>query len=286
MSLRRTRGLTLAETIVAIVLALLLGILMLKLLISGLGAHSKGAESRDAQAGVRNLVSLLVAELRSSSVPPLAEPLVISPVFLPGVWGGDQEPAGVSEFYPRAQVGDASTPEGTDEVTNRVVYVRTKENLGASDQGPLDPFVLVELFVPQERPWLVERRFHKLDGLDSLMKKERVQGADGQEREAWVLDLPALEALETEGPSDILFDAGPEARVAFRVSHAVFQPVSDPGRTRYPELFEPGVFRLAVAVAIRPKSESATQKPWPDVKDWSTMREESTEIRIPVVRQS
>lgn len=270
----------------ATVLALFLGVLTVKLLSSGLGAHSKGAESRDAQAGVRSLISILVSELRSSSVPPLAEPLVISPVFWPGVWGADQESGAGSEFYPRIQLGDAEAPEETDLSTNRVIYVRIKDGASDPGAGPLEPFLLVELFVPQDRPWLVERRLHRLDGLDSLLKREQVKGADGQERDAWIFDAAALENTSSGDEEDILFDAGPEARVAFKVSHAAFRPASDPGRTRFPELFEPGVFRLSVAVAIKPKSESATQKPWPEAEDWSTMREESTEIRIPAVRQS
>ncbi len=224
------RGLTLAETVVATVLALFLGVLMVKLLSSGLGAHSKGTESRDAQAGVRSLISILVSELRSSSVPPLAEPGVVSPVFWPGVWGALQESPGESEFYPRALLEGSDTVAETDISTNRVIYVRTHEGAVSSEAGPLAGFLLVELFVPQDRPWLVERRFHRLDGL--------------------------------------------------------FEPVSDPGRTRFPELFEPGVFRISVAVAVKARAESEGQKAWPEAEDWSTMREESTEIRIPAVRQS
>lgn len=259
---------------------------MVKLLSSGLGAHSKGTESRDAQAGVRSLISILVSELRSSSVPPLAEPGVVSPVFWPGVWGALQESPGESEFYPRALLEGSDTVAETDISTNRVIYVRTHEGAVSSEAGPLAGFLLVELFVPQDRPWLVERRFHRLDGLHSPLKRERVKGADGQERDAWLFDVASLENLSSGQDRDILFDAGPQARVAFKVSHAAFEPVSDPGRTRFPELFEPGVFRISVAVAVKARAESEGQKAWPEAEDWSTMREESTEIRIPAVRQS
>ena len=286
MNRRRQIGLTLAEAVVAGTLAVVLGLLMLKLLTSGLGAHAKGAESRDAQSGVRNLVSLMVSELRSSAPPPLAEPLVITPVFWPGVWGADQELSSGDDFYPRKQEATTDGKGESDWTGNRLVYVRTKEGAPNPNGGPLDPYVLVELFVPQDKPWLVERRITALSGLTSALKKGQVKGADGNTHEAWLLDLSGLPVPAPGTEPDVLFDAGPEARVAFKVSHLTFEPISDPGRTRYPELFEPGVFRLDVAVAIRAKNDAGPKKAWPEAGDWSTMREESTEIRIPSVRQS
>lgn len=285
-SLRSKRGLSLAEAIVATTLALFLGLLMLKLLTSGLGAHSKGTESRDAQSGVRSLVGLLVAELRSSTPPPLSDPLVITPVFWPGVWGADQESASSDPFYPRETTAIPDSTSEWDSATNRVLYVRAKDVAPDESEGPLAPYALVELYVPKERPWLVERRIHSLTGLDALLLKGDVKGADEAQRKGWLLDISTLESLDPPEQPDVLFDAGPNARVAFRVSHQTFQPTSDPGRTRFPQLFEPGVFRLEVSVAIRALEENAGQKAWPEKKDWGTMREETTEIRIPAVQQS
>ena len=139
----RQRGITLVEAIIATTLALVLGLLMVKLLSSGLGAHSKGAESRDAQAGVRSVVALLVAELRSSTAPPLAEPLVITPVFWPSVWGASQEQANAGTFYPRETEDLPGGELKEDFATNRVVYFRTREDATDSSAGPQAPIALV-----------------------------------------------------------------------------------------------------------------------------------------------
>jgi hypothetical protein len=280
------RGITLTEAVIATALALVLGLLMLKLLTSGLGAHRKGAESRDAQAGVRNLIGLLVAELRSATPPPLADPLVMTPVFWPSVWGAEQELSASGSFYPRAESAATSGTDQVDAATNRVVYVRATEDARGSEEGPLAPFALVELFVAVDRPGAVERRVHSLTGLDVALKKGKVKGADGLIREGWLLDPLVLEALPPAAQPDIVFDAGPDAQVAFRVSHRTFEPAADPGRTRYPQLFEPGVFRVEVSIAIGAKDRGATPKAWPEPEDWSTFREEATELRIPAVRQN
>lgn len=281
----RCRGLTLVEALIATGLALLLGLLMVKLLSSGLGAQSKGAQSRDAQSGVRNLLGILVAELRSAVAPPLAEPLVVTPVFWPGAWGADQELAQPSFFYPRERLPNADGGE-TDSAVNRLFYVRSTETPADPTLGPLASFALVELFIPSERPGTVERRIHLLTGLDAFLKKGQVQGADETQREAWLLDIQAVEALEPSLEPDVLFDAGPQARVAFRVSHRTFEPVSDPGRTRFPQIFDPAVFRLTVVIAIGEKEPMDIPLAWPQKEAWATFREESTELKIPSVRQN
>jgi hypothetical protein len=280
----KKRGLTLAEAMIAAALAVVLGFLMLKLIGSGLDAHRKGSESRDAQTGVRTMLGLLVSELRSATPPPLAAPLVVTPVFWPGVWGADQETATESTFYPRSEEG--SEDEEVDTSTNRVVYVRAREDELEATGGPLSPFALVELLVPEDRPHQLERRVHPLEGLSVPLNKKQVEGADGTMRDAWLLDMDALAALEAPENPDILYDAGPDARIAFRVGHRTFEPAADPGRTRYPQLFEPGVFRVEVAVAVNRDNEQALLQPWPEREVWSTIREDATEIRIPSVRQN
>lgn len=279
-------GLTLVEAIIATTLALVLGLLMVKLLTSGLGAHSKGAESRDAQAGVRNLVAILVAELRSSTAPPVASPLVVTPVFWPGVWGAEQELSTFGDFYPREEQALPESSLEVDSATNRVLYVRTREDIIDTETGPLAPFALVELFVPESRPNVVERRLHSLTGLNAFLKKNQVTGADGELRDAWLLDVGALAALPPSEQPEVVFDAGPDAKVSFRVSHRTFEPTGDPGRTRYPQQFDPGVFRVEVAVAVGAESSDAVDPPWPEKSQWSTLREEATELRIPAVRQN
>jgi len=285
--MRRSRqGLTLTEAIVAATLAVVLGLLMLKLLTSGLGAHRKGAESRDAQSGVRNVISLLVAELRSATPPPLASPLVVTPVFWPGVWGSEQELSSPSGFYLREERPVGEEDEELDVATNRLVYVRAREDEVDPEGGPLAPFALVELLVPEDRPHQIERRIHSLEGLNVPLLKREVSGADETEREGWLLDMDTLLALPAPENPDILYDAGPDARVAFRVSHRTFAPIGDPGRTRYPQLFEPGVFRVEVAVAVNRLKDSSALQAWPEKADWSTVREDGTELRIPSVRQN
>lgn len=279
----RSRGLTLVEALVASTLALLLGIVMVKMISSGLSAHRKGTETRDAQAGTRNVIGQLVAELRSAAVPPLTEPLVVTPVFWPGVWGADQEQASSDPFYPRErqEVGD----QELDIATNRVVYIRMAESEPQPDDGPLDRFALVELLVPKEFPNVIERRVHPLTAQDGALIRGEVEGADSVVRNGWILDLAFLDAQEV-GEPDIIFDAGKDARVTFRVGHRTFEPASDPGRTRYPQIFNPGVFRVDVAVAIGSDGSEAFTTAWPEVEQWSTLREETTELKIPSVRQN
>ncbi len=279
----RPRGLTLVEGLVASTLALLLGIVMVKMISSGLSAHRKGTETRDAQAGTRNVMGQLVAELRSAAVPPLTEPLVVTPVFWPGVWGAAQEQASPDPFYPREEqeVGDLEL----DLATNRVVYIRMAESEPGPDDGPLDRFALVELLVPKEFPNVIERRVHPVSVQGGALIRAEVEGADGVVRNGWILDLAFLDAQEV-GEPDIIFDAGKDARVTFRVGHRTFEPASDPGRTRYPQIFNPGVFRVDVAVAIGSNGTEAFTTAWPEVEQWSTLREETTELKIPSVRQN
>ena len=285
MNRRFRQGITLTEALLAGTLALVLGVLMVRLISSGLSAHSKGSQTRDAQAGVRNVVSLLVSELRSAAVPPLAEPLVVTPVFWPGVWGAAQEISPTDLFYVRettALEGDLEQ----DLASNRLVYVRASDSLAETASNPLEQFALVELFVPKDRPNVIERRIHSLTSLHAALEKRPVEGADGAQRSAWLLNLSALDAVEPPSEPDIMYDAGSDARVAFRVSHRSFEPVSDPGRTRYPQLFDPGVFKLEVAVAVGAADDEAATTSWPEPQAWSTLREETTELRIPGVRQN
>lgn len=279
----RLRGLTLAEGLVASTLALLLGIVMVKMISSGLSAHRKGTETRDAQAGTRNVMGQLVAELRSAAVPPLTEPLVVTPIFWPGVWGAAQEQPSADPFYPREkqEVGELEL----DIATNRVVYVRMAESEPLPDDGPLDRFALVELLVPKDFPNQIERRVHPVTAQDGALIRAEVEGADGVVRNGWILDLAFLDAQEA-GEPDIIFDAGKDARVTFRVGHRTFEPASDPGRTRYPQIFNPGVFRVDVAVAIGSNGTEAFTTAWPENEQWSTLREETTELKIPSVRQN
>ena len=282
---RRPRGLTLVEALVAIGLALLLGVVMVRMISSGLSSHRKATESRDAQAGSRNVMGQLVAELRSAAVPPLSGPLVVTPVFWPGVWGADQEPATTDPFYPREEQTLAGEDLELDVATNRVVYVRMAESDPQPDDGPLDRFALVELLVPKEFPHTIERRIHPVSIQGGALTRTQVQGADGVVRDGWTLDPGYLDAQQPTNP-DIIFDAGKDARVTFRVGHRTFEPASDPGRTRYPQIFSPGVFRVDVAVAIGSNGPEAFTTAWPDVGRWSTLREETTELKIPSVRQN
>lgn len=281
----KIRGITLTEALLGGALALFLGVVMVRLISSGLSTHSKGSQTRDAQAGVRNVVGLLVAELRSAAVPPLAEPLVVTPVFWPGVWGAAQEISPSDPFYLR----ETSALEGDleqDLASNRLVFVRASENVSETASSPLEQFALVELLVPKDRPNVIERRVHSLASLNAALEKGQVEGADGTQRSAWLLNLSTLDAVEASPNPDILYDAGTDARVAFRVSHRSFEPVSDPGRTRYPQLFDPGVFKVEVAVGIEANEGEAVPSSWPEPADWSTLREETTELRIPAVRQN
>ena len=277
---RFERGLTLAETLVALFLTVVMGVLIWKFISSGLGAHRKGTLSRSAQAGCRETISLLVGELRSASIPPLASPTVTSPVFWPGPWGANQEGTTLGVFYPREE---STPPESRDTATNRLLYVRTAQNADPADLDPLAPYALVELLIPENNPGKIERRVHPLKG-NSLLVTRSVQGADNTPHQAWVVDAAALEGLSPPTSPDIVYDAGPDSRVAFRISHLDFKPPSDPGRTRYPEIFDPGTFRIEVAVAYDPQLTSAVNVPWPAQEQWDTLRNETTELRIPSVR--
>lgn len=279
------KGLTLSEALVATSLTLILGIVMMKLLSSGLGAHSKGSQSRDAQAGVRNVISLVVAELRSSAPLPLSDPSPVTPVFWPGVWGASQELTQLPN-YPRVTEAHSNGRDQSDSATNRLVYVRAREDNAPAGQGPLAAYVLVELVVPVDRPSVIERRIHTLNDINSPLLARNVDGANGDRTRGWLLDMGILDGATPAGGSEVVYDAGKDARVSFKVSHLTFNPSADPGRTRYPQLFEPGVFRLEVAIAVKAESANATTSPWPQTDEWSTIRQEATEIRIPSVRQN
>ncbi len=269
------------EGIVAGSLAVVLGFLMLQLMSSSLTAHRKGQLNRSAQAGTRSLLSLLVSELRSASVPPLPSPAVTTPVYWPGVWGEEFEGATLGgDFYPRETLSEPDI----DRANNRLLYIRAAENNG-TDLDPLAAYAFTELIITEGRPAALERRLHRLsDG--GLLKVENVRGADSATRRAWLLDAPALEALVATPQPDILFDAGTASRIAFRVSHSRYEPAGDPGRTRNPELYDPGNFRIEVAVAHGPRVETAMQEVWLKNEEWESCRTETTELRIPSVRSS
>lgn len=285
--MRSERGLTLAEAIIASALAVVLGFLMLQFISSTFGAHRKGTLSRSAQSGTRALLALLVSELRSASVPPLPSPAATSPVFWPGVWGGDAEGAtGTQAFYPRLEVSDTEAGLPRDVATNRLFYVRSAQAEDSTDASldPLESYALVELLVPEDRPGVIERRLHPMTGANSGFSVKSVEGADGLQRSAWVLDLDALSGAEPPASPDILYDAGSDAQVGFRVSHLEFAPPSDPGRTRNPEIFDPAVFRLEVVVALDARNPQSPLQAWPEKERWDTLRTEETEVKIPSVR--
>lgn len=282
--MRRSRGLTMAEALVALFLTVVMGVLIWKFIATSLGAHRKGQLTRSAQAGCRDSIGLLVGELRSASIPPLASPTVTSPVFWPGPWGAAQEGTELGGvFYPREE--NSGDGQLRDMATNRLLYVRTLQNADPADLDPLAPYALVELLVPDGDPGKIERRVHPLKGTNLLITNS-VQGADNGPHQAWVVDSAALQALAPPSSRDYVYDAGPDSRVAFRVSHLSFQPASDPGRTRFPEPFDPGTFRIEVAVAYDPQLSSAVNVPWPAQEQWSTLRTEATELRIPSVRSN
>ncbi len=277
---RNRRGLTLIEGIVAGALAVILGLILLHFIRASLAAHRKGQLSRTAQAGTRELIAFLVSELRSSSVPPLT-PAVSSPVYWPGVWGPDFEGASLGPYYPREVTAD--DPQ-RDESHHRLLYVRTAEG-NSSAVDPLTGYALTELLVTETIPGAVERRVHRMSG-NGFLKTTSVTGADSLTRSGWVLDSAAFLAAPAPTQPDLVFDAGPDSRVSFRVSHPRYEPPSDPGRTRNPELYDPGTFRLEVVVAYGPRRPKAFETTWPQDEDWDVRRTEITEIRIPSVRSS
>lgn len=281
MNRHALRGLTLVEGLVAAGLTVVLGVLVWQFIASSLGAHHKGQLSRSAQAGTREMMAILAGELRSASVPPLTSPAASSPVFWPGAWGA-QESGDLGAFYPRLEVSVEDID--VDQATNRLVYVRSAASSDDSNLDPLARYALIELLVPETDPGRLERRVHRLASNHPLLKKETLTGADGAARPVWVLDTTVLAAVTPPDPPDVVYDAGPDSRVAFRVSHALFSPASDPGRTRNPELFEPAVFRIEVAVGYAPTTASASGEPWPLLEQWHTLRSETTELRIPSVR--
>lgn len=273
------RGMTLMEGIVAGALAVVLGLVILGIVRSSLQAHRKGQLGRTAQAGARDLLATVVSELRSSAVPPLT-PAVSTSVFWPGVWGPEVEGASLGEGYQRELAGD---PE-QDQSYHRLLYVRTASN-EVTEVDPLANYVLTELLVPESRPGAVERRIHKLVG-SGLLKTLPITGADSLSRPRWLLDSAVLLATpESEFP-DLIFDAGPDSRVGIRVSHALYKPLADPGRTRNPELYDPGAFRVEVVIAMGAKTLTAVESLWPKDEDWTVCRKDTTQIQIPAVRSS
>jgi hypothetical protein len=283
MRARYRRGLTLAEGIVALGLTVVMGVLIWKFIASSLGAHRKGQLSRSAQAGTREMISLLTSELRSASVPPLTSPTASTPVFWPGVWGSAQEGGDLGTFYPREESAVDDTT--MDRVTNRLFYVRTADNPDETNMDPLASYALVELLVPETNPGMIERRVHSL-AASPLLVAQSVQGADNAPRQGWALDTDEVTNLTPPANPDMIYDAGPDSRVAFRISHLQFEPAADPGRTRNPEIFDPAVFRIEVAVAYDPQLSSAVNQPWPTAEQWDTLRSEVTELRIPSVRSN
>lgn len=278
---QRSSGLTLIEGVIAGALAVVIGFLLLQLVQSSLAAHRKGQLNRSSQAGARSLLSLLVSELRSASVPPLPSPAVTTPIYWPGVWGAEFEGENLGPLYPRETVG--GEPE-FDRASNRMLYVRAADNDG-SNLDPLASYALAELIVPEGRPAALERRLHALTGSD-ILRVGDVRGADGAPRRAWLLNAPVLEALVAPAQPDIVFDAGSDSRIAIRVSHPSYEPPGDPGRTRNPELFDPGSFRIEVAVAHGARVSTAMHDVWIRNEEWESCRTETTELRIPSVRSS
>ena len=144
----------------------------------------------------------------------------------------------------------------------------------------------MELFVPKDRPHQIERRIHALVGSTVPMLVRNVNGADRKSRRAWSFEPSPLDSERPVENPDVVFDSGSGTRVAFKVSHRTFRPQADPGRTRYPQLFDPGVFKVEVAVAIDKSDETVELHSWPSKENWETLREEMTELRIPSVRQN
>lgn len=273
----RRRGVTLAEALIAITLAVILGVLLVQLISSGVGAHRKGTQTRNAQSGTRNLVSLVTSELRSSVAAPMPQRPAISPVFWPGSWGAAQEGTPTEPFYLRDEV-DLDGVQW-DRSHNRLLYIRSNEQ-AATGVDPLEAYALVELRVPVAAPNLLERRIYPLTGAQSPLVLRDIKGADDATRQEWVLDLDRLSAQDPE----VLFDSGTDSRIALRVSHRLFEPPGDPGRTRFPQLFDPSAFQIEAAVAVG--SGGQPLKPWPLKAEWETWRGETSEIRIPSVRSN
>ncbi len=282
--LKNRGGLTLAEVTVASLLAVVLGLLAVQLIASGLGAHRRGTEARSAQAGVRQLLSLLVSELRSASIPPLTSPVPLSPIFWPDTWGPDQANGSVGAHYPRSIVGSEDSGEEWDQSENKVVYVRGLAAPPEDSFSALSQSVLVVLSVPEERPGSLERRVFRLDQHPNLLVRRQVEGADGRTITAWQLEVSALDTLSQSEPGETIFDAGADTQVAFQVSHREFEPSSDPGRTRFPERFDPGLFRVQVGLALTARQREAALEPWPEKAAWQTHRVEETDVRLPSVR--
>ena len=276
----RNRGLSVAELLVASVVALLLLGVMFGLLRQGIGAHEKGSQSRRCQAGVRRVMAILTAELRSSSTPPLSSPTADSPVFWPSVWGSQQEVSDFGRFYPREQT-PLDNGDEWDRATNRFFFVRRSDDSPAPND-PLSSHVLVEFLVSESNPGALERRVHPLTSDQGFLIRQSIEGADGRPRQAWLLSSGDLPSAPDE--PEVVFDAGPESQVAFRIAHQTHKPSGDPGRTRFPQLFEPGVFRIEVSVSMGKTQPEAVLLPWAKAEDWETYRTEDTEIRIPSVR--
>lgn len=277
-------GLTLAEVTVASLLAIILGVLVVQLIASGLGAHRRGTEARTAQAGVRQVLSLLVSELRSAASPPLTSPVPLSPVFWPDSWGPEQASGSFGGHYPRLLVVAETSGEDWDQATNKVVYVRGLASPPEDSFSALSQSVLVELSVSQERPSSLERRILRLDQHPNLLVSRSVEGADGRSIPAWQLEVSALTALTASLVAETIFDAGADAQLGFRVSHREFEPSSDPGRSRFPERFDPGLFRIQVGLGLSAHNREAPLQTWPEKTAWQTHREEETDVRIPSVR--
>lgn len=276
---RSQRGLSLIEGLVAGALAVVLGFLLLNFIRTSLAAHRKGQLSRTAGAGARDMLALVVGELRSSAVPPLS-PAVSSSVFWPGVWGPEAEGTSLGPDYPRAAKVD---PE-RDEALHRLVYVRTGQ-VSETETDLLAGYALTELLVPSHRKGALERRVHKLSGSGLLVTSE-VTGADSRQRTGWMLEDSLLTSIPAPAQPDLVFDAGPDSRVGIRVSHLRYAPLADPGRSRTPELYDPATFRVEVVVALGAQAPAAFDSEWPKDEEWNVCRSEATEIRIPAVRSS
>lgn len=273
----RPEGMTLIEVIVAGALALVLGLVAADFIKSSIEAHRRARMERTAQAGVRDVMGKIIAELRSSAMPPLA-PVASSSVFWPGAWGPTAEGT-MGTNYPRSVVVDGTLDR--DQAADRLVYTRTAADADPSDPDPLAGYNFVEILVSPTQPSLLERRLHTVRDNLSLGS---VTGADGSPHSAWLLNAPGLAALAVPAQPDILFDAGRDARVGFRISHLKFEPMDDPNHIRNPELFDPAVYRIEVAVSFGAR-ENMAWAPGLAVKEhWQVYRVESTELRIPAVR--
>lgn len=281
--MRRRFGFTLIEAVLSGLLFTILAVIVWQAISFGIRAHRTGEAVRVSQATARQAVDILTSEIRSAVLLPIPDPPLSSSVLWPDPWGNQ---AGVAfapaELYLREEVPGNEGAFQIDRVRNRLILSRAGRQVQDQDFNPnlISDHVLVEYLVPEETPHQLVRNVYRLEAIAGITLTD-VTDAQGEVSQQWVVDPSLFDGggvLESSQPVIELADT--EDRIEFTVSHRTYEVPTDPGRTIYPEIFDPQVFTVTVEVGVGLEQPGGGPRPFEPEDNWLATSQQESQVRV------